>query len=58
MVHRVQISQGGGGVSAQKKGAHTYLDKRVEPLAQNLLVLSRGRAVEQLAKLLLLLRKG
>ena len=42
----------------RRKKAHTCLDKRVEPLAQNLLVLSRGRAVEQLAKLLLLLRKG
>ena len=41
----------------RRKKVHTCLDKRVEPLAQNLLVLSRSRAVEQLAKLLLLLRE-
>tara|TARA_B100000795_G_scaffold220093_1_gene174508 strand:- start:329 stop:487 length:159 start_codon:yes stop_codon:yes gene_type:complete len=52
----MQISQ--GGVYAGQKKAHTCLDKRIEPMAQNLLVLSRGRAVEQLAKLLLLLREG
>ena len=39
--------------------AHTCLDKRIEPMAQNLRVLIlRGRAVEQLAKLLLLLLEG
>ena len=44
-------------MSAQKKGTRARLDKRVESVAQNLLLVSRGRAVEQLAKLLLLLRE-
>ena len=50
----MQISQGGVYIRDRKKG----LDKRIEPLTQNLLVFSRGHAVEQLAKLLLLLREG
>ena len=53
----MRISQGGVYTRDRKK-AHTCLDKRIEPLTQNLLVFSRGHAVEQLAKLLLLLREG
>jgi hypothetical protein len=46
MVHLMRMSQG----CIRDRG--TRLDKRIEPLTQNLLVLSRGRALEQLAKLL------
>ena len=44
----MRISQGGVYIRDRKKG----LDKRIEPLTQNLLVLSRGHALEQLAELL------
>ena len=56
-MHLMQISQGTGVYAGRRKEAHTCLDKRIEPLAQDLSVLIlRGRAVEQLAKLLLLLQ--
>ena len=58
-MHFMQISQGTGVYAGRRKEAHTCLDKRIEPMAQNLHVLFlRGRAVEQLAKLLLLLIEG
>eukprot|EP00964_Phaeocystis_antarctica_P023639 scaffold13206_cov67-Phaeocystis_antarctica.AAC.3 len=70
-MHRIHRLNGGKGeqgapytdkpgwrVYGIEKKAHTCLDKRIEPLTQNLLALSRGHAVKQLAKLLLLLREG